>query len=242
MTALHAHDLGKRYGRKWALRDCAFEVPKGSVTALIGANGAGKSTLLGIGAGLVKPTGGALTVEGTIGFLAQHKPLYPRFTVADTLRFGREMNPNWDAHYASTLLEEAGLDEKAVVRTLSGGQRARLALIIVLGRRPDVLLLDEPLADLDPLAREDVMRALMGEVAETGLTVVLSSHVLPDVANVCDRIILLQEGKVRLTGEIDELIATHRLEGGGRVVPGTNGERPNLEELVLSYLRTGVVA
>lgn len=228
--ALEAAALGKRYRRTWALRDCAFELPPGRVSALVGPNGAGKSTLMSISTGLLPPTVGELRVFGRrpgrtgshprLAFLAQNKPLYHRFTVEEMLRAGRALNPGWDQEYARRLVRDAEVDLGARVSTLSGGQRARVALAIALGRRPGLLMLDEPLADLDPLAREEVMRTVMVEVAETGMTVLLSSHVLADMEGVCDHLVLLAGGRVRLAGDVEDLIAGHRLMIGQRDGPG----------------------
>jgi len=270
-VAVRARGLGLRYRRGWALRDCSFELPAGRVAALVGANGAGKSTLLALAAGLLRPTEGAVEVRGAVGFVAQDKPLYRGFTVAETLRFGREANPGWDADYADRLVEEARLPRGARVRRLSGGQRARLAHVLALARRPEVLLLDEPLSELDPLARHDFLRCLMLAVAETAVTVVLSSHAVGELADACDHLLLLDGGRVRLAGEVDELIDGHRLVtaprdadlGAHEVVESRAGERnltallrvagpldlargdvaaPTLDELVLAYLRRERVA
>ncbi|TWP52678.1 ABC transporter ATP-binding protein [Lentzea tibetensis] len=265
MIALAADRVGRRFGRTWALRDCSFEIPDGSVTALVGVNGAGKSTLLTLATGLLAPTEGAVRVLGTapgsrgihprVSFLAQDKPTHRGFTVAEMLRFGRELNPTWDDEYARRLVDEAGVGLDAKIRTLSGGQRTRVALAVALGKRPELLLLDEPIADLDPVARDEVLRMLMAEVADTGTTVVLSSHALSELGNVCDHLLLLGSGRVRLAGDVDELLRSHRVlvhepAGAHHVVEARGsirlvrtedpaaGTAPNLEELVLAYLRT----
>jgi ABC-2 type transport system ATP-binding protein len=226
-TALAAAGLGKRYRRGWALRDCSFELPAGRVAALVGPNGAGKTTLMMLAAGLIRPSAGVVRVVGApadrrvtgsrVSFLAQERPLYRNLTVAETLRFGRELNPHWDQRHAERLIQEAEVPLTAKVGTLSGGQQSRVALALALGRRPEVVLLDEPLKDLDPLARTQVMQALMAEVADTGMTILLSSHILADLEGVCDYMLLLGEGQVRLAGDIDDLLAAHRLLTG----PGT---------------------
>jgi ABC-2 type transport system ATP-binding protein len=200
-AALEAEGLGRRYRRGWALQDCTFQLPMGRVSALVGPNGAGKSTLMALATGLLQPTAGTIRVLGRqpgrsgthhkLAFLAQDKPLYRRFTVAEMLRAGRALNPEWDQPYAEHLVREAGVKSEARIGTLSGGQRTRVALAVALGRRPTLLMLDEPLADLDPLAREEVMQTVMSEVAETGMTVLLSSHVLADMEGVCDHLLLL---------------------------------------------------
>jgi ABC-2 type transport system ATP-binding protein len=221
IAALEAVGLGKRYRRGWGLRDCTFSLPRGSVCALVGPNGAGKSTLLSLTTGLRRPTTGEIRVLGRsvdgggmppgLSFLAQDKPLFRNFTVAEMLRAGRSLNTEWDAAYARRLVTDAGVPLKARISTLSGGQRTRVALAVALGRRPTVLVLDEPLADLDPVARAEVMQTLMGEVAETGMTVLLSSHVLSDLENVCDHLLLLSEGELRLAGDVERLVSEHAL-------------------------------
>ncbi|KAA2259577.1 ABC transporter ATP-binding protein [Solihabitans fulvus] len=218
--AVRAAGLGRRYGRSWALRDCTFDLPEGKVAALVGANGAGKSTLLRLLAGVLTPSEGSAEVFGAepwlrglsgVGFVAQEKPLYRGFTVAETLRMGRAMNPGWDQAYAAALVDRAGLGMRTRVGALSGGMRASLALAVALARRPRLLLLDEPLAEMDPIARQDAMRTLMVEVAETGLGVLMSTHVLADVDGVCDYLLLLDRGRVLLAGETDDILAEHRI-------------------------------
>ena len=222
MTVLTATGLGKKYGRSWALRDCSLSVPAGRVVALVGPNGAGKTTLLHLAVGLLSPTTGGVEVFGApveralakVAFLAQDKPLYDTFTVADMLRFGRHLNPGWDDALALRRLDELGIPLRRKVGKLSGGQQAQVALTIALAKRPQLLLLDEPLANLDPLARHEVMRGLMAAVAETGMTVVLSSHVVSDLENTCDWLVVLNGGRVQVSGDIDELLAGHRLLTG----------------------------
>ncbi|MFV2119920.1 ABC transporter ATP-binding protein [Streptomyces sp. Act-28] len=222
-TALTAHGLGKRYGRrgKRALHDCSFRLPRGRICALVGANGAGKSTLLTLAAGLDVPSEGTVEVLGTdpgrardrVAYVAQGKPLYPQLTVDETLRLGRELNPGrWAADIADEIA--APLDRAARVRALSGGQRTRLALALALGKRPELLLLDEPMADLDPLARHQLMGVLMADAAERGTSVVMSSHILTELEGACDHLLLVDGGRVRLSGPVDDLLATHTLVTG----------------------------
>ncbi|NUS76835.1 MAG: ABC transporter ATP-binding protein [Streptomyces sp.] len=278
-TALEAAALGKRFGRLrrsagWALRDCSFTLPAGRVCAVVGPNGAGKSTLLALAAGLMAPTEGVLAVLGgpagearaRVGFVAQDKPLYPQLTVAETLRMGGDLNPGrWDARAAEAVVAGGDLDPKARVRSLSGGQRTRVALALALGKRPELLLLDEPMADLDPLARHELMGVLMSQAAQHGTTIVMSSHVVAELEDSCDHLLLIGGGRVRLAGEIDELLETHArvsttadtdLAPHTVVESRTTGRQltalirpaaplpadwrtgtPTLEELVLSYLR-----
>ncbi|MCH0538544.1 ABC transporter ATP-binding protein [Streptomyces sp. MUM 203J] len=227
-SALEAVGLGKAYRGGTALRDCSFRLPTGRVCALVGPNGAGKSTLLGLAAGLLRPTAGAVRVLGAapaaarerIAFVAQAKPLYPQLTVDETLRMGRELNPGrWDADTARGIA--APLDPAARVRSLSGGQRTRLALALALGKRPELLLLDEPMADLDPLARHQLMGALMADAAERGTSVVMSSHILSELEGACDHLLLVDGGRVRLGGPVDDVLGAHALLTG----PAADAER-----------------
>ena len=218
---LHARNIGQRFGKKWVLRGCSFEVRPHVVTALVGPNGAGKSTLMSAATGLLAPTEGRIDIAGTpvqaagahpdLGYLAQDKPLYRRYRVRDMLEIGRHLNERWDAPHAESLVAAAGLDLNQRVATLSGGQRTRLALALVLGRRPGILLLDEPLADLDPLARLEVSQTLMAEVADTGMTVLMSSHILGEVVDLCEDLLVMGGGRITLAGSIDDVIAQHRV-------------------------------
>ncbi len=221
---MQVHDAGVRYRRGWALRHCSFELREGAITALVGPNGAGKSTLMLASAGLIGLTEGQISVldrpvgsspaHPDLGFLAQDKPLYRQFTVATVLDVGRHLNARWDRGLAETLCDEAGLDRRARVRALSGGQRARLALALVLARRPSLLVLDEPLANLDPLARLQVQQTLLAQAADTGMTVLLSSHILSEIEDVCDDLVLLTDGRSTLHGPIEDLLGRHVLLTG----------------------------
>jgi ABC-2 type transport system ATP-binding protein len=233
-AVLQAVGLGKRYRHTWALRDCSLAIPEGRVVALVGPNGAGKTTLLHLAVGLLTPTVGEVQVFGAppvnraevlarVGFLAQDKPLYQGFTVAEMLRYGAQLNPGWDRALADRWLERFQLPPDRRVGQLSGGQRTQLALALALAKRPRLLLLDEPMADLDPLVRHDLTRLLMEAVAADGLTVVLSSHVLAELATVCDYLVLLAVGRVQLGGDTEELLAGHKLLVGLRRDPPTAG-------------------
>jgi ABC-2 type transport system ATP-binding protein len=226
-AVLEASRLGKRYRRTWALRDCSLAIPQGRVVALVGPNGAGKTTLLQLAVGLLAPSAGELRVFGAppvnrpqvlarVGFLAQDKPLYQSFTVAEMLRYGARLNPGWDQAVADRWLERFELPPDRRVGQLSGGQRTQLAVALVLAKRPRLLLLDEPMADLDPLVRHDLTRLLLETVAAEGLTVVLSSHVLAELATVCDYLVLLAVGHVQLAGDTEALLAGHKLLVGPR--------------------------
>ncbi|WNV86999.1 ABC transporter ATP-binding protein [Umezawaea sp. Da 62-37] len=276
MTPLTATAVGKRYRSRWAIRDCDFTVPEGGVVALVGPNGAGKSTLLGMAAGLVLPTTGEVTVFGTpvrgrihpdVSFLAQQRSFHRGLTVREQVRAVAAMNDRWSGdrvHEVLGLL--AGVDYDAKVDTLSAGARTQLAIALALGRLPRLLLLDEPLSDLDPLARDETLRIVMTEVADRGTTVVMSSHLLSDLRDVCDHLLLVDEGRVQLDGDIEEVLAEHRVLVGptadestveGSLISATRTERqstllvrgaapdpqgwtgtePDLESLVMGYLR-----
>ncbi|MDQ6948954.1 MAG: ABC transporter ATP-binding protein [Actinomycetota bacterium] len=220
--ALEATGLSKRYGRTWALRDCTLKVPAGRVAALVGPNGAGKTTLLHLAIGLIEPTSGGVEVFGwsprrqptvvlaRVGFLAQDRPLY-RFKVEEMLAMGRRLNPRWDDALARRRLQEVGVPLDRRTDKLSGGQQAQVALALALAKRPELLLLDEPAASLDPLARREFMEVLMGAVADEGLTVVLSSHVIADLERVCDYLIILSAAHVQVAGDTEEILARHKL-------------------------------
>jgi ABC-2 type transport system ATP-binding protein len=225
--AIETERLGKRYGRRGALHDCTVAIPAGRVVGLVGANGAGKSTLLQLAAGLLEPTEGSLAVLGgrpgagpaqlaRVGFLAQDAPVYGNLTVGDHLELGARLNPGWDRELADGRIERLGLDRRQKAGRLSGGQRAQLALTLAVGKRPELLLLDEPVASLDPLARREFLGDLMELAADHGPTVVLSSHLLSDVERVCDHVVVLAGGRVRLAGDVDELLAEHKVLTGAR--------------------------
>ncbi|MFL6127685.1 MAG: ABC transporter ATP-binding protein [Mycobacteriales bacterium] len=227
-TVLRAQGLGKRYRRRWALSDCTLEIPAGHVTGLVGPNGAGKTTLLSLAVGLLTPTAGTIEVCGgrpaagpaqlaKVGFVAQDTPTYPGLSVADHLRLGARLNPHWDFALARDRIERLGLDPAQRAGKLSGGQRAQLALTLGLAKRPELLVLDEPVARLDPLARREFLQILMEAVAEHELSVVLSSHVVSDLERVCDHLVVLVDSKVREDGEVEALLGTHhRLTGPRR--------------------------
>lgn len=222
---LAARGLGKRFRREWALRDCTLTIPQGTIVGLAGPNAAGKSTLLALATGLLAPTDGTIEVLGCdplrrpevlagVGFVAQGAPLYRSFTVSDTIEFARHTNARWDDEIVAELLTR--IDSRTKVGTLSAGDRARLALALVLGKRPQLLLLDEPFAGLDPLAGREFLQLLMDGVAETSATVVIASHVIADIERVCDHIVLLSGGRVRLEGNVEQLLGSHRILMGPR--------------------------
>jgi ABC-2 type transport system ATP-binding protein len=232
-VALATDGLGKRYGARWALRGCTLEIPAGSVTALVGPNGAGKTTLLQLAVGLLAPSEGTIEVLGRtpreeplavlphIGFVAQDHPLPGRFTVADTLRLGAHLNPTWDDELARRRVHELGLALDQRVSTLSGGQQSQVALTLALAKRPRLLLLDEPVASLDPLARREFLNGVVQAVTEDELTVVLSSHIVADLERICDRLVILAQGRTRLAASIEDVLERHRLLTGPRTDPET---------------------
>ncbi len=249
MTVLTATGLGKRYRRAWALKDCSLAIPAGRVVALVGPNGAGKTTLLHLAVGLLAPTEGGIAVLGKpagtaetlprVAFLAQDKPLYDGFTVADMLRFGAHLNPGWDQGLAERRLADLDIPAGRKVGKLSGGQQAQVALTVALAKRPDLLLLDEPLANLDPLARHEVMRGLMAAVAEGGMTVMLSSHVVSDLENTCDWLVVLNRGQVQVSGDIEDLLAEHRLlTGPAELADGVANRVPVIDDSRTDRLAT----
>ncbi|WAU82442.1 ABC transporter ATP-binding protein [Streptomyces sp. Qhu-G9] len=280
-SAIEARGVGKRYRRGWALRDCSFRLPAGRICGLVGPNGAGKTTLMAIAANLLEPTTGSLRVFGAApesaaagrrtAFLAQEKPLFRRFTVAETLRLGRELNPGWDQRAAENVVRAGNVPFEAKIGTLSGGQRTRVAFAVAFGKRPDLLLLDEPMSDLDPLVRHELMSTLLAEAAEHGTTVLMSTHMLAELENTCDYLLVIAGGGLRLAGEVDELRTSHALLTGAHADGHTPPElayhtvvetrlsgrqftslvrpdgplagpwqasTPNLEELLLAYLRS----
>jgi ABC-2 type transport system ATP-binding protein len=277
-SSLTAEGLGKRYGATWALRDCDLQLPTGAVIALVGPNGAGKSTLLQLAAGLVRPTTGAVRLFdeqmpagsrealAQLGFVAQDHPLYPRFRVKELLRMGAELNDSWDGQAAADRLVQLGIPPDRRVGALSGGEQAQVALTLALAKRPRLLILDEPVASLDPLARREFMQMLMATVADGNLTVLLSSHNVAELERVCDHLVVIAAGRVQLAGDIDSLIEAHsvltgpntHVPGGPNVIHVDRGDRQahvvartfgaepmpgwqphpvGLEELVLAYLR-----
>jgi len=227
LSAIDAENLGRRYGSHWALRGCSLQIPTGRVVGLVGPNGAGKTTLLHLAVGLLDPSEGRIATLGSdprrhrevlerVGFVAQDTPLYPTFTVADTLTLGRRLNRNWDDVAARERLAALDIPLGRRVANLSGGQRAQVSLALALAKRPELLLLDEPVASLDPLARREFLQSLMDAVAESGVTVVLSSHLIADLERTCDFLVLLRQAQVRLADDIETILARHRLLIGPR--------------------------
>ena len=227
MIAVQTNRLGKQYGRRWALRDCTLAIPTRKVVGLVGPNGAGKTTLLHLAVGLLRPTTGTIAVLGgrptegpaqlaRVGFVAQETPTYAALSVAEHLRLGAWLNPGWDRDMAERRIEQLGLDPKQRAGKLSGGQRAQLALTLAIAKRPELLILDEPVASLDPLARRDFMQQLMEAVAEHQLSVVLSSHLIADLEDVCNYLVVLAASRVQVSGEVEALLASHYLLTGVR--------------------------
>ena len=236
MNVIEAAGLGKRYGSTWALRECTLAIPDGHVAALVGPNGAGKTTLLNLAVGLATPTAGTVSVLGGtrpgspvaldgIAFVAQDAPLHANLSVADTLHLTRNLNRRFDQGYARARLDELGIPLTRKAGKLSGGQQAQLALTLALGRRPRLLVLDEPMASLDPLARHDFMATVMTAMADDGVSVVLSSHVLTELERVADYLVLMSRGSVQVAGEVDDLLASHRVLTGPAAEAGRYAER-----------------
>ncbi|MFJ3697729.1 ABC transporter ATP-binding protein [Streptomyces sp. NPDC090052] len=277
-AAIEVTGVTQRYGRgrrtSLALEDCSFRVPAGSVCALVGPNGAGKSTLLRIAAGLIRPDAGAVNVLGAapgthrdrVGYLDQDQPLYGHLSIADTLGMGARLNAGrWDTAYAARIVEQGGLDPRRRIRGLSGGERTRVALALTLGKRPGLLLLDEPMVDLDPLARQQLMGLLLADAAENGTSILLSSHIVSELTYSCDHVLLLNGGRVQLGGSVEALLAAHTVVTGrgadlsphtvieshptgrglsalirprGPLADTWQTAEPTLEELLLAHLRT----
>jgi len=229
---LRTEKLTKRYGGRPALTDATLTIPTGRVVGLVGPNGAGKSTLLNLATGMITPTSGTVEVLGArpaadaaqlarIGFVAQDTPAYSGLSVADHLRLGAGLNPRWDDALARRRIAQVGLDPAQRAGRLSGGQRAQLALTIAAAKRPELLIFDEPVASLDPLARRAFLQSLLEFVAELGVSVVLSSHLLGDLERVCDHLIVLTASQVQLSGSVEELLAVHYRVTGPAGVPAT---------------------
>src|SRR5689334_22505154 len=237
MNVIETSGLSKRYGSTWALRECTLAIPAGHVAALVGPNGAGKTTLLNLAVGMLAPTAGTIEVLGGrpagspaaldgIAFVAQDTPLYKNLSAADMLHLTRNLNHRFDQSYAQARLAELGIPVKRKAGKLSGGQQAQLALTLALARRPGLLVLDEPVAMLDPVARHDFMASVMTAMAADGVSVVLSSHVLAELERVADYLILLSRGRVQMAGEVDDLLAGHRVLTGPAAEAGNFAERP----------------
>ena len=237
MNVVEARGLGKRYGSTWALRECSLAIPSGHVAALVGPNGAGKTTLLHLVVGLVTPSAGGVTVLGGrpagslgaldgIAFVAQDAPLYKNLSAAEMLHLTRNLNRRVDQSYAEDRLAELGIPLNRRAGRLSGGQQAQLALTLALARRPRLLVLDEPVAMLDPIARHDFMANVLMAAADDGVSVLLSSHVLAELERVADYLILLSRGRVQVAGEVDDLLAGHRLLSGPAAEADRYAERP----------------
>jgi ABC-2 type transport system ATP-binding protein len=231
-TALATRGLSKRYGHRLALADCTVSIPAGRIVGLVGPNGAGKTTLLHLAVGMLSPTSGTIEVLGgrpasgppqlaKVGFVAQDAPVYAGFSVLDHLRFGQHLNPGWDAALARDRIDRLGLDPGQRAGKLSGGERAQLALTLALAKQPELLILDEPIASLDPLARSEFLRGLADFAASRQISVVMSSHLVSDLERICDYLIVLVASRVQVAGPVAELLASH-------------GQ--SLEDLVLGYM------
>jgi ABC-2 type transport system ATP-binding protein len=274
-NGFEAHGLGKRYRRRhWALRDVDVVVPPGSITALVGPNGAGKSTLIKAGVGFERPTAGRVLVDGVdpwkdrgeairrVGYVPQSPSLYRELTVDDHVRLAVTLRPGFDADLARGRLEQLAIPLTSRADELSGGQQAQVGLALALGTRAPVLLLDEPLASLDPLARREFLHVLVDAVRADGATALLSSHVITDIEQACDRLLVLGGGRKLLDLSIADSIAHHRIVDarapGDEVVgsfmdtdggmlslirtssdAASRGRAATLEEVVLGHLAAG---
>ncbi|MHB8511293.1 MAG: ABC transporter ATP-binding protein [Actinomycetota bacterium] len=241
-TAVEASSLTKKYGKLLALDDCSFTIPSGRIVALVGPNGAGKTTLLHLAVGLLRPTGGSIRIlESTpaaneevlsrVGFVAQDVPLYKSFTVSDLITWGEHMNARWDSELCRSRFSHLGIPLDRRAGELSGGQRAQVALALSLAKHPEILLLDEPLASLDPLARREFLQLLMESVVEDSTTVVLSSHLIADLERVCDYLMILSQGKIQLAGSIEDILTVHsRITGSKKDPTSVAGVAEIIEE------------
>jgi ABC-2 type transport system ATP-binding protein len=255
-AVLETSGLGRKYGTRWALRDCSLAIPEGKVVGLVGPNGAGKTTLLHLAVGLISPTAGTISVLGRrpgdgptqlgrVGFVAQDTAVYPGLSVSKHLRMGAFLNPSWDAETAENRIKQLGLDQRQRAGSLSGGQRAQLALTLATAKRPEVLILDEPVASLDPLARREFLQDLMEVVAKDQVSVVLSSHLVSDLERVCDYLVVLVSSHVQLSGDVGELLASHKRLSGPRRDPATLSrsfqivEESHTERQTTLLVRTG---
>jgi ABC-2 type transport system ATP-binding protein len=238
---LHTQGLGKRYGQRWALTDCTLSVPAGHAVGLVGPNGAGKTTLLNLAVGMLAPTSGSIEVLGgrpagsraqlaRVGFVAQDTPTYASLSVADHLKLGARMNPGWDGALARGRIERLGLDPRQRAGRLSGGQRAQLALTLAVAKRPELLILDEPIASLDPLARREFLESLGEFISDRQVSVVLSSHLVGDLERICDYLIVIVASRVQVAGGVSDLLGAHRKRTGGE---------PTVEDLVLAAMARG---
>jgi ABC-2 type transport system ATP-binding protein len=259
VPALRTSGLGKRYGRLWGLRDCTLSVPAGAIVGLVGPNGAGKTTLLEMIIGLLTPTEGRIEVFGhtahvntaeslaRVGYVAQNHPLYPEFSVADMFHFGQAMNPSWDSGMARARMEALEIPLKRKVKTLSGGQQAQVSLAIALAKRAPLLVLDEPVAGLDPIARLEFMREVIAQVADGGPTVIIASHVVTELERFCDWLVVLNRGHVQLAGPVDDLLGKHQMLTVPRAtpdagLPGTPIHRTDSDRHSSVLLRTSPAA
>ena len=249
MNVIQTQDLGKRYRHDWVLRECNLGVPAGHLAALVGPNGAGKTTLMQLAVGLTLPTSGSVTVLGDqpagspaaldgIAFVAQDAPVYKNLSATDMIHLTRNLNRRFDHRYAKARLGELGIPPGKKSGKLSGGQRAQLALTLALARRPRLLILDEPLAMLDPLARQDFMATVMTAMADDGVSVLLSSHALAELERVADYLVLMSGGQLQVAGEVDELLACHRVLTG----PAAEADRFAGQLRVVQTRRAGAQA
>jgi ABC-2 type transport system ATP-binding protein len=227
-AAIEASNLGREYGSHWALQDCTLNIPVGRVTGLVGPNGAGKTTLLNLATGMLRPTAGSIRVLGgapgrgteqlrKVGFVAQDTPVYAGLSVADHLKLGQHLNARWDGDLAASRISELKLDPRRKAGRMSGGQRAQLALTMALARRPELLILDEPVASLDPLARMEFLEGLAQATAGRQMSVVMSSHLVSDLERICDYLVVLVAARIQIAGPVTDVLGRHHLVSGPSV-------------------------
>ena len=221
-VVIETEALTKRFRRRTALNECSLSIPRGRVAALVGPNGSGKTTLLRLLAGLSQPTEGRISVFGEdlstsnvalrarVGYLDQDRPLYPWWRVREILEFGRRINPSWDVDFAVRHLSLLDIDVESRVRELSGGQRAQVALAVCFAKRPELVLLDEPAAALDPVARQDLLQNITELFADNEGSVLMSTHAIDDVAAICDYVIILSKARIVLSEDLDFVLESHR--------------------------------
>lgn len=228
IQALETVHLSKRYGRKWALYDCTLQLPLGCIAGLVGPNGAGKTTLLHLATGLLAPSRGTISVLGQtpgkdaqhllprLGFVSQDHPIYKNFTVKEMLTLGQKLNLHWNQELALKRLDRLRIPLSQRTGKLSGGQQAQVALVLALAKQPEFLLLDEPVASLDPVARREFQQVLLDAVAEHAMTVLISSHNIADLERFCDYLVILSTSQVQVTSRVDDLLQSHKLLIGPR--------------------------
>ena len=236
--------LTRRFGDKTALDSVSVSMPRGAVYGLVGANGAGKTTLIKHVLGLLRAQSGSVRVFGLdpvadpvavlsrIGYLSEENDLPGWMRVDELIRYTRAFYPAWDDVYAEGLRQSFALDPAAKIKNLSKGQKARAGLLTALAHRPELLVLDEPSSGLDPIVRRDILGAVIRTIADEGRTVLFSSHLLGEVEQVADHVTMINEGRIVLSGSLDAIKESHRVDG--RV--------PSLDEIFVARVGTSAAA